>query len=306
MARRNNKGQAISGVVLLDKALGISSNKALQQVKQLFDAKKAGHTGSLDPLATGLLPICFGHATKLSQFLLDANKRYTAMGQLGQQTTTADAEGKVIKSQPYQLITQPDIEQTLLAFKGESWQTPPMHSALKKEGKPLYELARAGKVIEREQRKIHIYELNLLSFNNGAFEIDVLCSKGTYIRTLVEDIAATLNNVAFVSALRRTGFAHYSLQDANTIKALEQLDNKHSHILPAQDILPNYTSITLTQDEVQEVQYGRKIPYNLSSLPNSDLIENSLIKLFTPLGEFLGMANYQDNIIQPKRLFIKQ
>lgn len=301
MSRHNKKGIDIEGIVLLDKGLGQSSNQALQQVKRLFNAKKAGHTGSLDPLASGILPICMGHATKASQFLLNANKRYIANGQLGQQTNTADAEGAVIKTQDYAHITPEDVRHILPDFLGDILQIPPMYSALKKEGKPLYALARSGITVERQPRKITIFELNLLSFHQGCFQIEVLCSKGTYIRTLVEDIANALDNIAFVTQLRRTGFAHYDITQTVRFEALSQAKDRSEFLLPTATIFKDYPNIILDEMQTQAIEYGQNIIYALR-----DTEENALLKLFTKTQDFIGLGRYDKGIIYPKRLFITQ
>lgn len=301
MSRHHKKGIDIDGIILLDKNSGQNSNQTLQQVKRLFNAKKAGHTGSLDPIASGILPICFGQATKVSQFLLDANKRYVAIGQLGQQTNTADADGKVIKTQDYAHITQADMQNILPDFLGDILQIPPMYSALKKDGKPLYKFAREGIEVERKTRKITVFELNLLSFSKGCFEIEVLCSKGTYIRTLVEDIAAALNNIAFVTKLRRIGFAHYDISQAVNFEVLSCAKNKQSYLLPAHKVLKDYHLIVLDVKQTQDIQYGRNIAYHQRSFE-----PNTLLKLFTPNQDFLGLGYYIDGKIHPKRLFIAQ
>ncbi len=295
------KNMDVNGVVLLDKSLHISSNKALQQVKKIFNAKKAGHTGSLDPLASGILPICLGQATKLSQFLLNTNKRYLAAGQLGIKTTTADAEGEVIQSASYHNISKKDIADKLLTFLGNTKQVPPMYSALKYHGKPLYKIAREGGVVNREKRQITIFEINLLSYDDGVFIIDVLCSKGTYIRTLVEDIASSLNCVAFLKSLIRTEFANYNINDAITIDKMQQLKkinvNKLNDIIkPTHDILANYQEALLDKNQAQAIKYGQKINYK------NNLKDASIIKLFSD-NIFLGIACYKDGIISPKRLF---
>ncbi len=191
MARRR-KGRAVHGIILLDKPSGISSNAALQQVKRLFNAQKAGHTGSLDPLATGLLPICLGEATKITSYLLDADKKYQGTARLGIRTNTADAEGDILQTRPVPVLSDSTIEMALDSFRGEISQIPPMHSALKLNGKPLYELARQGIEVERKPRNVTIFELKKLGFNKDELELFVHCSKGTYIRTLVEDLGEIL------------------------------------------------------------------------------------------------------------------
>ncbi|MCG8011081.1 MAG: tRNA pseudouridine(55) synthase TruB, partial [Candidatus Thiodiazotropha weberae] len=204
MGRRRNRGRNINGVLLLDKPQGMTSNKALQEVKFLYKAAKAGHTGSLDPLATGLLPICFGEATKLSAFLLDADKRYLVKVKLGETTTTADAEGDVVETSDPSGVTEDALRETMAEFLGEQQQLPPMYSAIKHNGERLYKLARQGIEVEREPRTIHIHGIDLLSFDLPEFEMDVRCSKGTYVRTLAEDIGKRLGCGAYVSGLRRT------------------------------------------------------------------------------------------------------
>ncbi|MGB1580547.1 MAG: tRNA pseudouridine(55) synthase TruB, partial [Nevskiales bacterium] len=207
---RRARGRNISGILLLDKPIGRSSNAALQEVKRLFDARKAGHTGSLDPLATGLLPICFGHATKLSGYLLDADKAYWVKARLGERTDTADAEGEVIERLPVPDLSSRSVLDVLGSFLGEQEQLPPMYSALKHEGKRLYELARAGEEVERKKRRINIYDLQLLSAQADELVMSVRCSKGTYIRTLVEDIAQALGTVGHVAALRHTAVGAFT------------------------------------------------------------------------------------------------
>lgn len=295
---KHKKGIDINGVILLDKDLGQSSNRALQQVKRLLNANKAGHTGSLDPLASGILPICLGHATKLSQFLLDANKRYVAIGQLGRKTDTADAQGEVVEVCDFSHITKTEVEKVLPQFLGKQSQVPPMYSALKKEGQPLYKLARLGISVERKQREINIFELKLLSFNQGAFEIEVLCSKGTYIRTLVEDIAQALGNIAFTSYLRRIGFAHYDIGQTINFNQLETSKNPLQYLQATQDMLINQPSLVLGELEMVEIKFGRKI------FKSSDQQSGSLIKLFSTDGQFLGLGRVKDGNIHPKRLFI--
>nr|WP_299245293.1 tRNA pseudouridine(55) synthase TruB [uncultured Halomonas sp.] len=202
MARRR-RGLPVNGVLLLDKPAGMSSNHALQRVRRLFQAQKAGHTGTLDPMATGLLPVCFGEATKFSSYLLDADKRYRTFVRLGEITDTGDAEGDIVERRSVPCFTDADIEKVLASFCGEIDQVPPMYSALKHQGKPLYELARQGKTIERAPRRVTVYDMRLLSRDAMGFELEVACSKGTYIRTLAEDIGQALGCGAHITALRR-------------------------------------------------------------------------------------------------------
>ena len=206
MARRR-KGRPIDGILVLDKPLGVSSNRALQTAKHLYFAAKAGHTGSLDPLATGVLPLCFGEATKFSSFLLDADKGYTSTFVLGVQTATCDAEGEVLAVKSAAHVTAAQVEQALIPLRGEIEQVPPMYSALKHKGQPLYKLARAGQEVERAARRVTIYELELLAFREGEHpqvDVRISCSKGTYVRTLAEDLGQALGCGAHVSALHRT------------------------------------------------------------------------------------------------------
>ena len=207
--KRSNKRRDVNGIILLDKAIGLSSNAALQEVKRLFNANKAGHTGSLDPLASGMLPICLGEATKVSAFLLDADKRYRVRCRLGVRTTTADAEGEIIEERPIDGIDVARITAVLPRFTGQIEQIPPMYSALKHQGQRLYALARQGIEVDRQPRTLFIHELSLLGLENGECTLDVHCSKGTYVRTLAEDIGAALGCGAHVSALRRTGLGPY-------------------------------------------------------------------------------------------------
>ena len=198
------KGNDIDGILLLDKPLGISSNSALQKVKRLFNAKKAGHTGSLDPLASGVLPICFGQASKVTAFLLDSDKRYRCTAQLGVTTTTGDKEGDELELRKVTPFTKDDIEKVLIDYRGAIEQIPPMYSALKHNGQPLYKLARQGIEIERKVRYVNIHELTLIDFNEDSITLDVHCSKGTYIRTLAQDIGESMGFGAHLSMLRRT------------------------------------------------------------------------------------------------------
>ncbi len=211
----------VDGILLLDKPLGLSSNTALQIVRRLYNADKAGHTGSLDPLATGLLPVCLGEATKLCGYLLDADKRYRARVRLGARTSTGDGEGEVVATSDAALVSRADLEAAIPRFLGEIEQVPPMYSALKRDGEPLYRLARAGIEVERAPRRVHIRELRVLDFDGLHFDFEVACSKGTYVRTLAEDWAAAVGQQAHLSALRRTGLEPF---DASAMVALEPLE----------------------------------------------------------------------------------
>ncbi|WP_417662897.1 tRNA pseudouridine(55) synthase TruB [Pseudomonas sp.] len=220
MAQVKRIRRKVNGIILLDKPKGFSSNAALQKVRWLLNAEKAGHTGSLDPLATGVLPLCFGEATKFSQYLLDADKGYETLMQLGVTTTTADAEGEVIERKPVN-VQSADIEAVLPQFRGDIKQIPPMYSALKRDGQPLYKLARAGEVVEREPRAVTINRLELLSCEAEVARLAVDCTKGTYIRTLVEDIGQLLGCGAHVAELRRTKAGPFNLTQTVTLEELE-------------------------------------------------------------------------------------
>lgn len=240
----------VDGVLLLDKPLGMSSNDALQKARRLFSAAKGGHTGTLDPLASGLLPLCFGEATKFSADLLDADKTYVAMLKLGVRTESGDAEGAVIAMRPV-TCSQADVEAALARFSGEIDQVPPMTSALKRDGRPLYELARQGITVEREARRVRIHAIRLLSFAGDAAEIEVRCSKGTYIRVLGDDIGEVLGCGAHLSALRRTGVADLTLAGAHTLAALEALadDERLQCLAPVDALLQSLPRIDLSMSE---------------------------------------------------------
>ncbi|HIM58424.1 MAG TPA: tRNA pseudouridine(55) synthase TruB [Gammaproteobacteria bacterium] len=303
MSRRNPKGREINGIVLLDKDIGLSSNAALQKVKRLFFAKKAGHTGSLDPLASGILPICLGQATKVAQFLLDDDKRYFVRGKLGEISDTGDCEGVITRTQEYQHLDEASIIAAAMSFKGDILQIPPMYSALKKDGQPLYKLARQGIEIERPARPVSIHELNFIGYENGILTLDVSCSKGTYIRSLIQDIGDKLGCGAHVVELRRTGFAHIDISEAITFAELERLvtddyQQLDAHIFPSENMLPAIDSISLTAEQADNIKYGRAVKCNKQGLLHK-------VKLFDQDQLFLGIGELsEDGTIQPKRLFV--
>lgn len=303
MSRRNPKGRDINGIVLLDKDIGLSSNAALQKVKRLFFAKKAGHTGSLDPLASGILPICLGQATKVAQFLLDDDKRYFVRGQLGQTTDTLDCEGEITSSQAFEHLNEVEIRKAVKCFEGNIKQIPPMYSALKKDGQPLYKLARQGVEIERKARDVVIHNIDFIDYDKGILTLEVSCSKGTYIRTLIADIGDKLGCGAHVIELRRTGFSHIDITQTIKFSELEklssddysQLDKK---ILPSEQMLPAIESIVLDEQQSIDIKYGRSI-VSKSQKPFD------VIKLFDNHQQFLGVGEMDENgNIKPKRLFI--
>lgn len=253
--------RAVQGILLLDKPLGLSSNAALQQVKRLFRAEKAGHTGSLDPLATGLLPICFGQATKLSGHLLDSDKRYRTVVRLGERTRTGDAEGEVIKRSDPAVLTRHTLEIVLARFTGPITQVPPMYSALKHEGRPLYELARKGVEIEREARQVQIHSLQLLGFGSGEFELDVRCSKGTYIRTLAEDIAAAAGQCAHLKSLRRLEAGPFLESGMHSLERIEAAAGEGEAaldrlLLGAETALAGWSFVTVDDVRAQRLRQG--------------------------------------------------
>ncbi len=238
------------GVLLLDKPLGLSSNDALQKAKRLYRAEKAGHTGTLDPLATGLLPLCFGAATKFSQVSLDADKRYLATLKLGVTTTTADAEGDVVAEREVS-VTRAQVDAVCARFTGLIHQVPPMHSALKRDGKALYEYARAGITVEREARAVTIHAIDIVGGEADRWTLDVRCSKGTYIRTLAEDIGAALGCGAHLAALRRTGSGALTLNGALTLEALTAMDEsaRDAALMQADALVADWPEVRLGADD---------------------------------------------------------
>ena len=254
----------VHGVLLLDKPLGLSSNQALQKAKWLLRAEKAGHTGTLDPLATGVLPLCFGAATKFSGLHLDADKRYEATLRLGVTTTTGDAEGEVLAERPVPPITRDMLDAVRARFSGRITQIPPMHSALKKDGKALYEYARAGVEVERAPREVVIHELELLPVavdkDHTAINMVVRCSKGTYIRTLGEDIGAALGCGGHLTRLRRTATGPFTAAQCVTLEALEAMDEpaRLAALLPPESLLPDHTPVTLAGDDAGRFLSGMR------------------------------------------------
>ncbi len=302
MGRRRNRGRNISGVLLLDKPQGMTSNKALQEVKFLFKAAKAGHTGSLDPLATGLLPICFGEATKLSAFLLDADKHYRVSVKLGETRTTADAEGEVLEQADPSGVTQAMLLETLSDFLGEQQQLPPMYSAIKHQGERLYKLARQGLEVEREPRTIHIHSLELIDFSLPEFRMDVHCSKGTYVRTLAEDIGKRLGCGAYVSGLRRSGVGPYDDQSMVTLDQVRQAfsDKRFKEmddwLLPLESALAEWPQVALSADAAFYMKQGQPI-----LVPNAPT--SGWVRLYANETDFLGVGQIlDDGRVAPKRL----
>jgi len=302
VARRGrSKGRKINGIFLLNKATGISSNKALQNVKRLFNAAKAGHTGSLDPLASGMLPICLGEATKFSQFLLDSDKRYQVQGLLGVKTETADAEGAAIATADVN-VEESELLSVMDNYRGNIEQIPSMYSAIKVDGQPLYKLARQGITIERKSRPVTIHELQLLNFASPYVEMDVYCSKGTYIRNLIEDIGDDLACGAHVTRLHRSQVGPYQAQGMMTIEQAEAiveesgLEALDQHLLPVYSSVAHWPEVVLNSSLAFYVQQGQ--PIQVADAPVS-----GGVRLMTEDGQFLGIGEInEDNMVAPKRL----
>lgn len=291
----------IDGVLLLDKPLGFSSNGALQKVRWLYTAAKAGHTGVLDPLATGLLPVCFGEATKFSSFLLDADKGYRATVCFGVNTTTGDSEGEVVEQRPVDFSL--DALQAVIArFTGDIEQVPPMYSALKHQGKPLYEYARQGIEIERPARQVTIFKLELESFSGNTAVINVLCSKGTYIRTLAQDMGEALGCGAHLTGLRRTQTAGFRLEDALTIEQVEAVaaEARTGLLLPVDILLSHLPEVALGEEDFARFMHGQAVP----SLENHVIM--SRFRVYREATrEFLGLAEVrEEGFLHPSRLVV--
>jgi len=296
MSKRTS-GNNIHGILLLDKRLGVSSNKALQEVRRLFNANKAGHTGSLDPLATGLLPLCFGEATKVSGMMLDDDKRYQVEIQLGVMTDTGDAEGQILETKPVPEISTEQLAACLAHFTGEIAQVPPMYSALKHEGKKLYELARAGITIERKARQITIFEIKQLDFAPPFLTLEVFCSKGTYIRSLAEDIGHYLGCGGTVTKLRRLQAGCFQLADAFTVEQLAAMDSQslHSRLLAVDKPLEKMPAIYLTPQQTTAIKYGQTLDFGQNFL--------GMVRLYSDL-QFLGLGEtLLNDKLCPRKLF---
>jgi len=307
MARRG-KGRSINGIVLLDKPTDISSNHALQRVKRIFFANKAGHTGALDPLATGMLPVCLGEATKFSQFLLDSDKRYTVTAKLGIRTTTSDSQGDVVTERPVS-VTEQQLEDAIDSFRGDIMQVPSMFSALKHKGQPLYKYAREGITIEREARPISVYEVNLLRFEDDEVDLDIHVSKGTYIRTIVDDMGELLGCGAHVSMLRRTQVADYPYDKMVTVEQLEALIEQAKEadispyelldplLLPMDTAVKNYPEVNISEEMGEYVLHGQ--PVQVFGAPDNTIVRITIGDARTFIG--VGQMN-EAGLIAPKRL----
>lgn len=292
----------INGVLLLDKPYDVSSNGALQKARWLYSAAKAGHTGVLDPLATGLLPVCFGEATKFSSYLLDADKGYRATIKFGQVTTTGDIEGEVVQTRAV-AFSAAQLQDAINAFVGDITQVPPMYSALKFQGKPLYEYAREGIEIERAARQVTIHRIDLISFDGvDSAIIDVLCSKGTYIRTLAQDIGERLACGAHLTGLRRTSTGGFSLDDACTLEQIEALprEERDALLLPVDILVAHFPEQTLAAEETRRFCHGQAVhqPENCATMQRFRVYEKST-------RTFLGLADVkEDHLLHPVRVMV--
>lgn len=291
----------IDGILLLDKACGSSSNAALQQARVLFGARKAGHAGSLDPLAEGMLPICFGQATKVCGRLLDSGKTYRVKLRLGARTESGDRETEIVEQAPIPPLSDAEVDAVLARFVGEQDQVPPMHSALKFEGKRLYEYARRGESVERAPRRIHIRRLQRVGRGSDHLELDVDCSKGTYIRTLAADIASALGTLGYVEILRRLHvdpFGHLPMYTLEAVEALAASD-RDSLLLPTDAALPGLPSVHLDRMGVEGLFQGRTVASVSPAVPGQ-------LRAYGPEGRFLGLVEgTPDGRVKPTRLFVR-
>ena len=294
----------IDGVVLLDKPAGMSSQGAVTAVKRAFNADKAGHTGTLDPMATGLLPICLGEATKYSQDLLEADKTYIAQVKFGSRTDTGDAEGLTIEELPLPVFENDAallkaLEALLPTFTGPIFQVPPMYSALKRDGKPLYEYARAGVELERAPRNITIHKIHWTNVQWPEATLEVSCSKGTYIRVLAEDIGNSLGCGAQLVGLRRTEVGHLTLDQSFTIESIQNgLKDSSNYILPVDALLQTLPHLTVDEQQAKRLEMGQRVPLNLPSV-------EALVRIYRATAaphNFIGTADWRSGVLHPKRL----
>ena len=299
---RRRKGRDVNGILVIDKPQGVTSNGILQQVKRLYGAAKAGHTGALDPLATGVLPLCFGEATKFSQMMLDSDKAYITTAKLGIRTETGDSEGAVVEEKPVPALTEAQVEAVLENFRGDIQQVPSMYSALKHQGKPLYEYAREGIVIDRPARPVTIYELKLLAVREQELDLAVTCTKGTYIRSLVEDIGEALGCGAHVSALRRTLASGYTLANARDVKDLEAMRERGESLdgllLPPESALTMFPEHRLAGPALVSILNGQPVRIPGQSLEGFVRIYGN--RSFVGLAE--AMPEGDDTNLVPRRL----
>ena len=298
------RGKPIHGIVLVNKGVGLSSNSLLQKVKRLFNAEKAGHTGALDPLASGMLPICLGEATKFSQYLLDADKKYVVQAKLGQRTTTSDADGDVVSTRVVN-VTMPQLLEAIATFRGKIEQTPSMYSALKYQGQPLYKYARQGIEVPRKTRSIEVFDIELLKYESDIIELSVHCSKGTYIRTIVDDLGELLGYGAYVTKLHRTEVANYPVKDMRSLEELEALksldldENSHllTSLLSVDTAVAELEPVYLSCEQVRDLYHGKVV----RTLGQSKV---DMVRLIAQeQGSFLGVASVtKSGQIEVKRL----
>jgi tRNA pseudouridine55 synthase len=285
----------IDGALLVDKPVGVTSNFALQKVKRLLGASKAGHAGTLDPLASGLLIVLFGEATKFAGLLLDADKEYFATLKLGETTATGDAEGEILKSSPVR-VSGADLSEVLKRFRGEIEQVPPMHSALKREGVPLYKLARRGQSVERRARRVRILELELLAFRKPSLNIRVRCSKGTYVRTLAEDIGAALGCGAHLAGLRRAASGRFRVDDAVPVAALETMapPERRARVIGLDALLVELPRVDLDAALAAKLRNGQSLPLQALS--------EGISAVYGPDGALIGIGRAEEGTLRPLRL----
>lgn len=298
---RKRKGRNIQGVLLLDKPQGMTSNDVLQKVKRIFNAQKAGHTGALDPLATGMLPICFGESTKFSQYLLDSDKRYRVIARLGQRTDTSDADGQIVEERAVN-IDEAQIKQALNDFRGDIMQIPTMFSALKYQGRPLYEYARQGITIERDARPITVYENRFIRFENNQLELEIHCSKGTYIRTIIDDLGEVLGCGAHVIYLRRLQVSTYPIDKMLSLSYLQEhsadVEQLAALLMPVDSPVQDYSKISLSIEEGDDILLGRCI--EITEDTASSLLTN-LVRIYQQQ-RFIGIGEVNNRVLSPKRL----
>lgn len=302
MKHRRSRGREVTGILLLDKPTGMTSNGALQVVKRLYGARKAGHTGSLDPLATGLLPICFGEATKLSGFLLEADKSYRAVVKLGERTTTGDSEGEVIRRGDISGIDRARVEEAAASFRGEILQTPPMHSAIKQNGVPLYKLAHQGIEVERKAREVTIHRFDVVEIAGDRVTIEVDCSKGTYIRVLADELGELLGCGGHICELRRTGVGAFDASRMVTLEELEALaaeggpEALDARLVSMESALSQWPDVRLSKDVAYFLVQGQ--PVFVPHAPS-----RGLVRIYTREDRFLGVGHVlDDGRVAPKRL----
>lgn len=311
MSRPRRRGRDVHGVLLLDKPQGVSSNDVLQKVKRIFNANRAGHTGALDPLATGMLPICLGEATKFSQYLLDSDKRYRVIARLGERTDTSDADGNIVQTRPVS-FSQDDLDSALESFRGETLQVPSMFSALKHQGRPLYEYARQGIEIVREPRPITVYELQFIRWQDNELELEIHCSKGTYIRTIIDDLGEKLGCGAHVIMLRRVQVARYPYERMVTLEQLNTLLTEATEagipletqldplLLPMDSPASDFPEVNIPPAVADFFRQGQ--PVQASNAPAQGLVRVSEGEA----RKFIGMAEIADDgRLAPRRLVVE-